>query len=648
MKKFLSVLLLLTLFSVVPIFKSSVLAQEPTAEPTDDIAIDAVQEPTDEPTAEPTDEPTAEPTVEPTVEPTDEPTAEPTVEPTVEPTDEPTVEPTDEPTTEPTDEPIVELPEIVSFVADPSVITLEASKVATTTLSWDVTGAVTTTLDGVVVTDLEQVVEVAGTTTFVLSAENEAGVVEAETVVSVVEATIDTAGDINAQATPLWLTNMAVMNISNSANQFSISYYNQSGATVNSLGYGSPKNLGAYASVRIPASDINATTFSGSGVIEASGEIAAAVRVVDSANGSAFDMYSGASSLTAGTQLYVPIIHRMKNSGWYGLLSVQNTSSSDTANVTVKYRTRGSQTVVYSENFSLKPNAAHYSDMQNSQYNVLNTNSGIANWVGTVEIVSNNNVPLVAREVQSNISNNLRGVHESSLSSDAGNKFFIPLVQGRSKNKGGNGWTGYLLVMNVSNSPINVTAKFVKSNGTTSGSKTVQSLAPFDSYEFTPDEIPAIANDANWIGSAIVTSGGANQLFLAEMTNVNNKPPKNNYYLYKGSKDGATAKTLYFPYQESNNLVNYNVVQNVGSGSTNITFRYFNLSGTQVRSQTVSNVGSGVSFERSTNVDENLSNFQGSLLITSSSQPIEGYSTMCNTNNTSSGYDSCGTYTGVK
>jgi hypothetical protein len=338
----------------------------------------------------------------------------------------------------------------------------------------------------------------------------------------------------------------------------------------------------------------------------------------------------------------------MKIAGWYGTLAVQNTDGSQDANVTINYRTRGSSSVVYSETVVIKPLASHYSDMLDSAYEVINTLSGVTNWVGTVEIMSNNGIPVAAREIQSNINNNLRGVHEAFLDSDKGEKFYIPLVQGRNKNKGGNGWTGYLLVQNLSNDPITITVDFIK-GGSSSGTTSVTDLQPYDSFEFNPDMVPAIASDPNWVGSAIVTSDDSSELFIAEHTNVNNKPPKNNYYLYKGNKDGSTSQTLYFPYQHgTSSLVNYNVVQNVGGGLTDVTYTYYDLSGAQVAQVTTNNVAAGTGFERATHIDEGFSTFIGSLMITSDSEPIEGYSTMCDLTKTSSGFDSCGTYTGTK
>jgi hypothetical protein len=104
MKKFITIITIVTLLMMTVSNVMVVSAQEPTSEPTEEPTV----EPTEEPTPEPTEEPTVEPTEEPTTEPTEEPTVEPTEEPTTEPTEEPTVEPTEEPTTEPTEEPTVE------------------------------------------------------------------------------------------------------------------------------------------------------------------------------------------------------------------------------------------------------------------------------------------------------------------------------------------------------------------------------------------------------------------------------------------------------------------------------------------------------------------------------------------------------------
>lgn len=93
-----------------------VIADEPTAQPTDDS----------------TDEPTAQPTViVPTIQPTDEPGDEPTVQPTV---IVPTVQPTDEPADEPTVQPTVIVPTVQPTVNPTPTATAQATVPAPTVI----------------------------------------------------------------------------------------------------------------------------------------------------------------------------------------------------------------------------------------------------------------------------------------------------------------------------------------------------------------------------------------------------------------------------------------------------------------------------------------------------------------------------------
>jgi hypothetical protein len=336
--------------------------EEPTAEPTEEPTAEPTEEPTaeptEEPTAEPTEEPTAEPTEEPTAEPTEEPTAEPTEEPTAEPTAEPTEEPTAEPTAEPTEEPTAEPPVIDDFVANPSTLTIGETSIATTTLTWVVTGATSLDINGEDVTDLtEQVVEVTETTTFTLTAANEGGSTASSVVVTVeVAPVLDTEGEIESAA----LTNIpftsrvGVMDMSGSGGTVAFKYYefsNDDGTGGASAGNGSSLALSANQ-MRIvdqgvdPA--ITDSELKGSAVVEADVQVAAAV-FYGGNNSSGYNQYEAYESggfVTPDSQYFIPNANKKIGGGEvFSEIAIQNTEDTETT-VDIEFVTQGYMTTV--------------------------------------------------------------------------------------------------------------------------------------------------------------------------------------------------------------------------------------------------------------------------------------------------------------
>jgi hypothetical protein len=118
--------------------------------------------------------------------------------------------------------------------------------------------------------------------------------------------------------------------------------------------------------------------------------------------------------------------------------------------------------------------------------------------------------------------------------------------------------------------------------------------------------------------------------------------------LTKGSKDGGTATTLYYPYFEGR-APGYNswlTVQNVGTSDANITIQYYNLdSSTALAAIIHTGLEPGASQVHSAQLDGLTSNFSGSVVVTSDNgQPIAGFGSIFENSRMDSGYDVAGAY----
>jgi hypothetical protein len=582
--------------------------QEATVAPADAATIVATEAitPTEEVTVEPTEEATVEPTEEATVEPTEEATVEPTEEATVEPTEEATVEPTEEATVEPTEEATVEPTATITPTEEATV-----EPTATITPTEEATVEPTATLT--------PTVEITPTAT--------------------VTPTVAAAGQISAQATtPRWSTTIAVQNPSTSDTaEINLAYYDTSGNTVASLG-NSTFNLVPHASKRIAASDISGTTFQGSAVIASSVNVAAAVFMVDSANGNTVDMYGGSGSTQVDTTLYFALVHRQPATGhWYSTIVLQNTGG-QSANVTIYFKTVGAATPVYSVTDTIPTQASHYYDLQTSAYSPINTRSGNNDWYGSAQVVSS--MPLAGKLIQRNTDTGVTAVHNAFASSESATKYYIPLAHCQPNTWG---WNGWIFVLNTNATTATVRGQYIYRDGTQTDQEIGQ-VPPYGSYLFYPNTRPLIhAKDPSWYGSMILTSQNGVS-FVAQYSATNLLKPRNLYYLYKGIKDGGGSLHLAYPYIESRNpsYVSWPTVQNIGATTATITIQYYGLNGAVARTAIVQQLGPGASAAH-TAAGDGLTNFSGSAEI-SSNQPIAGFGSTFEGGRQNSGYDVCGAY----
>jgi LysM repeat protein len=260
-------------------------------------------------------------TEEPTVEPTEEPTVEPTEEPTAEPTEEPTVEPTEEPTVEPTEEPTVEPTE------EPTVEPTEEPTAEPTQ-----------------------------------------------------EAVAEEVSPQEASGGP-WNSAYAVQNLGGSPTSVDVVYHAQGSGSSPGAEYSDtvasslPDKAGAF--VDVSGSLVLPSVFNGSAVIQAGATLAAVALLADTSGLVAMAAYSGFNE--GAQEMYVPIVTRSWGSGqWYTSFTVQNTSSSGNAEVTVQLIRAGDTSPTLTKTASIPPGESRTFDQSTDDYAALGAFNGFA------------------------------------------------------------------------------------------------------------------------------------------------------------------------------------------------------------------------------------------------------------------------------
>jgi hypothetical protein len=326
---------------------------------------------------------------------------------------------------------------------------------------------------------------------------------------------------------------------------------------------------------------------------------------------------------------------------------IQNTDASRAANVTINFRTIGEATSICPVSDTIQPQSSKYYNLQDASYACLNTTSGNDNWYGSAQVISTNGVDLAGKLIQTNSDTGVTGVHNAFLSTDGSLKYYIPTVHAQMNTWG---WNGWIMVMNPNSTSATVRCQYIHQDGTTT--HTVDATVPGNSsYLFYGSSYPQLnAKDPSWYGSAVLTSQNSVS-FFAEYGATNLKAPSNLLYLTKGSRDGGTATTLFYPFFEGR-APGYNswlTVQNVGAGSANLTVQYYNLNGSPARSAIQwTGVVAGGSKVHSAELDGLTGSWSGSVVVTSNnSQPISGFGSTFENSRMSSGYDVCGAYNAI-
>jgi hypothetical protein len=167
-----------------------------------------------------------------------------------------------------------------------------------------------------------------------------------------------------------------------------------------------------------------------------------------------------------------------------------------------------------------------------------------------------------------------------------------------------------------------VTAKFFQfSNGTLAATQTNSNLKPGQTWTLDPATVSGLSDNTQYAvvatsNPAVPLAGVVNQI---ESSNV----AADTYSGFSGT--AGSGKTLYLP-NITRNYFGFNtpfIVQNVGTGSTNVTASYYSFTGALVTSDGPHAVGQGLSYPFRPWTTNGLSdNSQYSVIVTSDTQPV--------------------------
>jgi hypothetical protein len=532
MRKLVSLFVVLSLLVALASSAGVANAQSPTEEPTAEPTEESRAEPTEEPTVEPTEEPTAEPTEEPTAEPTVEPTEEPTAEPTAEPTEEPTEEPTVEPTEEPTVEPTEEP------TAEPTVEpTVEAS------------------IGGTGAGEIDA--QALGTFSTIIHVQN-----KANTPTNViVDWKNETTGASISPATDVTIQGDGQVTIDGSGVT--------GGGTVNSGG-GIPSGLSR-----------------GSAVVTADNQgVAVVVDVVNS--GGVMDSYQGFS---AGMDTaYLPVMHA---NNWHQTIAVQNAGTS-AAGYTIRFfnedgSERVADQITVADN-TLPVGASQYYEMDN----IIS-----GSWAGAavVEATAGDLIAVASNEYFLDLVTNSTPVmdisYEGLPDTEAANRLFFPVTHNFYPGYF-NGWMTFMSVQNVGGSPIDITCRYLNTDGSTAHTVTKTNITSNAAAFFWAKDYTANLGSA-YVGSAVVTCEPSATCQMVGIMDdyIQYQSPATSILggvgYFKAGSLASGATKLYFPSVRKNTAsggINATVVvQNLDEATTaNVTVSLYDQNGALLRS----------------------------------------------------------------
>jgi hypothetical protein len=512
MKKFLTILLILALLSL---GVSSALAQEDGTEETPQTQ--EASEPTTEPAAEPTAEPTQEATAEPTAEPTvPEPTAEPTAEPTQEATSEPTVpEPTTEPTAEPTSEPTVPEP-----TTEPTAEPTEAP-----------------------VATVEPTAE------------------------PTVEAVVESAGELGSQT----LTNIpftskvAVMDISGSGANFSISYFDNSTDGGGARGATTNLDLSAFQMRLIDqATDGNITgsnPLKGSAILQSNNPLASVVFFGGKGAGGyrEFEAYDSGGLTEPDVKFFLPNGFKNISSGGKFLnseIAIMNTDSSNDATVLIEgVNSTDPLGTPINRTITVEPNSTYY-------YN-LEDESQATTGRYAMEFTSQNGQEILVLSTQYSFGGGKPGFVTKTAGfkpSDASNRQYLPNILSRLNN----GFSVTHFVQNISNNPVNITITYIPDSGKPNVTPKTATLGSGEVFTVNPRTKGVLPT--NWSGAAIASTDDNSNSIVAFTNQVNSKNGNSSGVNARGANNSG--EEVYCPYFINN-----------GTGGRASTLQIQNVSG---------------------------------------------------------------------
>lgn len=341
-----------------------------------------------------------------------------------------------------------------------------------------------------------------------------------------------------------------------------IHYYEQGNPTPTDVA----DTIPASGSVTYCPLDAVSSGFDGSVIIDADVEVAAIANVSGSDGGdpSSFSSYNASySGFAAGAAtVNLPLLFD-NNSGFDTWFNVQNTSTTETANVTVNYSDGTSNTA------TIGPGQAH-------TFNQADETHSQAVFAGTVT----SNVPVVATVMEVGPTN-LPMLFGYNGFIDAAQMPVMPLVQANNS-----GYTSGVQIQNTGSAASEVTITYVPAIAGTqcTETKTIQpsasetyALYAWDSSDPAPGDNTCV-NGETFIGSASVTSNSAS---VGLVGIVNQHAFGNNKGASYGAFNPANATdTVVMPLimdRNSRYWTGFNV-QNVGTASTTVSCSFANTS----------------------------------------------------------------------
>ena len=407
---------------------------------------------------------------------------------------------------------------------------------------------------------------------------------------------------------------IACVNLSLSVAQFTITFYNDTGATVTTV-IGS---IPAGGSVGYFTGSIAGLPngFVGSAVVSSDQPVGCSVNTQAASGTTRVGTSNGVESADTGTKLSAPQV--LNNLGGFtSYVAVQNASTSVTSANFRVFNSSGAQ--VYSTTLSIPANSSRifYQDDGNLPAGFIGSATvesvgGSAPLAGVVNFFNTGATASTAQFLSYN-----------AFTSGA-NKVFGPRV---AKNLSGVGYTSGISCQNVGSSATSVTANFTVLNqvtgGTVTASLTSPSLGPSQSWAIYLGNPTGTALDgiARYFGSVIATASSGGQVVC--IFNEDNRTTfAGQGSTYNGVPDGQQTASMFFPQivnLGSSSFQGGFQIQNTTATATTCTYTYSN--GTVVPSQPLAANGSNPVFAAA----HVSSPFNGSVSVTCGQQIVGIY-----------------------
>lgn len=355
-----------------------------------------------------------------------------------------------------------------------------------------------------------------------------------------------------------------------------IDYYYEEGTQAQSFG---PIAMGGHkaGSLYIGDAGVPADFTGGSAVMRATVPVIATYVQYSATDASGYGrlMYTGFSSTDAASTFYVPT-YLYANSGFTSLMSVQNVEATSNT-VHIRVYAPGSTTASGSKDVTLPAYAATILSPSD-----LGLTSG---FTGSVVITADGGgVVASAQETQ----DAGRGAYAFEGSASGASTIYMASML-CTYTSGGNVSTSYYAIQNTSTSAdANVSIAYYNTAGTVIANYGPTTIAAGNKKSIDPCATGVAANS---IGSAVITSTGANVIAMGKIVSSSGLRTA-----FVGASAGATKVAAPYIRWASNPTAgfrSYIAVMNVGTAAaTNIVAKYYDANGNAVGTHTIASAGS--------------------------------------------------------